>query len=78
MVDCCFQLIIIGNSYQEGGVFFLFSKDKEIIVWMIGSVIRLLFFPYLKGEKEGKRGWKSLFFITFSILLIQKLVKNRF
>jgi hypothetical protein len=44
---------------------------------MIGSVIRLLFFPYLKrGEKEGKRGWKRLFFITFSILLIQKLVKK--
>jgi len=44
---------------------------------MIGSVIRLLFFPYLKrGEKEGKRGGKSLFFITFSILLIPKPVKN--
>jgi len=34
-------------------------------------LIRLLFFPYLKGkrgEKEGKwakRGWKRLFFITF-------------
>lgn len=26
--------------------------------------------------KEGKRGWKRLFFITFSILLIQKLVKK--
>ena len=65
MVDCCFQLIIIGNSYQEGGVFFLFSKDKEIIVWMIGSVIRLLFFPYLKGEKEGKRGVEKPIFYNF-------------
>ena len=76
MVDCCFQLIIIGNSYQEGGVFFLFSKDKEIIVWMIGSVIRLLFFPYLKGEKEGKRGVEKPIFYNFFNFIYSKISKK--
>jgi len=49
---------------------------------MIGSVIRLLFFPCLKGkrrgngEKEGKWGWKSLFFITFFNFIHPKISKK--
>jgi len=49
---------------------------------MIGSVIRLLFFPCLKGkrrgngEKEGKWGWKSLFFITFFNFIHSKISKK--
>ena len=67
-VDCYCQLVIV---VREWFVSFLSLKVKEIIIWMIGSVIRLLFFPCLKGEegkkegKWGKRGWKRLFFITF-------------
>ncbi|OKZ47731.1 MAG: hypothetical protein BHV80_10335 [Phocaeicola vulgatus] len=43
---------------------------------MIGSVIRLLFFPCLKGEMEGKWGWKSLFFITFFNFIHSKISKK--
>ena len=52
-VDCYCQLVIV---VREWFVSFLSLKVKEIIIWMIGSVIRLLFFPCLKGEKEGKWG----------------------
>ena len=48
---------------------------------MIGSVIRLLFFPCLKGKRGkggemGKRGWKSLFFITFFNFIHSKISKK--
>lgn len=52
-VDCYCQLVIV---VREWFVSFLSLKVKEIIIWMIGSVIRLLFFPCLKGEMEGKWG----------------------
>ena len=53
-VDCYCQLVIV---VREWFVSFLSLKVKEIIIWMIGSVIRLLFFPCLKGEREGK--WRG-------------------
>lgn len=75
-VDCYCQLVIV---VREWFVSFLSLKVKEIIIWMIGSVIRLLFFPCLKGEKEGKwgkRGWESLFFITFFNFIHSKINKK--
>lgn len=62
-VDCYCQLVIVVRGWF---VSFLSLKVKEIIIWMIGSVIRLLFFPYLKGGKGGemgeKRGEKPIFY----------------
>ena len=55
------EILLIDNSCQGWFVSFLSLKVKEIIIWMIGSVIRLLFFPCLKGEKEGKWGGKAYF-----------------
>ena len=52
-VDCYCQLVIV---VREWFVSFLSLKVKEIIIWMIGSVIRLLFFPCLKGKKGKRRG----------------------
>lgn len=75
-VDCYCQLVIV---VREWFVSFLSLKVKEIIIWMIGSVIRLLFFPCLKGGMEGKwgkRGWKSLFFITFFNFIHSKISKK--
>ncbi|EGF53390.1 hypothetical protein HMPREF9445_00906 [Bacteroides clarus YIT 12056] len=46
----------VDYNRKYGGVFFLSLKDKEIIVWMIGSVIGFYFFPYLKGERRGNGG----------------------
>ena len=75
-VDCYCQLVIV---VREWFVSFLSLKVKEIIIWMIGSVIRLLFFPCLKGEKEGKWGEKGVekpIFYNFLNFIYSKISKK--
>jgi hypothetical protein len=60
-----------------GVVSFLSPKVKEIIVCMICDWILFLSLPQEKKEgMSGKRRWKSLIYITFSISSIPKLVKK--
>ena len=79
-VDCYCQLVIV---VREWFVSFLSLKVKEIIIWMIGSVIRLLFFPCLKGKKGKRRGkgkaepLKPIFLLILEWMKLKKVIKNR-
>lgn len=77
------------NKLKEEG-YTIEEKEKKLSKSLLLHLCLLLFlllfipssfFPCLKREEEmsgieREKGWKSLFYLTFSILVIQKIVKK--